>query len=71
MYVIALANLYAWTGEERSLTRHWDTAQRILEWAREYGDSDTTDSHRDRDTLAADPDTNTGAARAPRPDPVH
>jgi glycogen debranching enzyme len=40
MYVIALANLYAWTGDERCLTRHWDTAQRILEWAREYGDRD-------------------------------
>jgi glycogen debranching enzyme len=40
MYVIALANLYAWSGDERRLTRHWETAQRILEWAREYGDRD-------------------------------
>jgi glycogen debranching enzyme len=40
MYVIALANLYTWSGDEACLTRHWDTAQRILEWAREYGDRD-------------------------------
>ena len=40
MYVIALANLYAWTGDKAALARHWDTARRIMEWAREYGDAD-------------------------------
>jgi glycogen debranching enzyme len=40
MFVIALANLYAWTGDEARLRRHWDTARRILEWAHEYGDRD-------------------------------
>jgi glycogen debranching enzyme len=40
MYVIALAHLYAWTGERMQLARHWDTARRILDWAREYGDRD-------------------------------
>jgi glycogen debranching enzyme len=39
-YVISLANLYAWTGDERQLSQHWDAARRILDWAREYGDSD-------------------------------
>ncbi len=40
MYVIALAHLYAWTGEKTRLARHWDTARRILDWARAYGDAD-------------------------------
>ena len=40
MYVISLANLWAWTGDRRLVQRHWDTARRILEWAREHGDSD-------------------------------
>jgi glycogen debranching enzyme len=40
MFVIALANLYAWTGERDAVRRHWDTARRILDWAREYGDAD-------------------------------
>ncbi|HYT66060.1 MAG TPA: glycogen debranching N-terminal domain-containing protein [Vicinamibacterales bacterium] len=40
MYVIALANLFAWTGDHRRLDAHWDTARRILDWAREYGDAD-------------------------------
>jgi glycogen debranching enzyme len=40
MYVISLANLYAWTGERRTLARHWDSVRRILDWAREYGDRD-------------------------------
>jgi glycogen debranching enzyme len=40
MFVIALANLYAWTGDRRVLERHWDAARRILEWAREHGDAD-------------------------------
>ena len=40
MYVIALANLFAWSGDLRQLDRHWDAARRILDWAREYGDLD-------------------------------
>ena len=40
MFVIALANLYAWTGDRRRVERHWDTARRILDWARDYGDAD-------------------------------
>ncbi len=40
MFVVSLANLYAWTGEKACLRRHWDAARRILEWAREYGDAD-------------------------------
>jgi glycogen debranching enzyme len=40
MFVISLANLWAWTGDRRHVERHWDTARRILDWAREYGDMD-------------------------------
>ena len=40
MFVISLANLYAWTGDEGRLRRYWDTARRILDWARDYGDRD-------------------------------
>ncbi|HEX3130396.1 MAG TPA: glycogen debranching N-terminal domain-containing protein [Thermoanaerobaculia bacterium] len=40
MYVISLANLYAWTGERELVERHWETACRILEWARTHGDRD-------------------------------
>jgi glycogen debranching enzyme len=40
MFVISLANLWAWTGDRRHLERHWDTARRILDWAGRYGDLD-------------------------------
>jgi glycogen debranching enzyme len=40
MFVISLANLWAWTGDRQHLVRHWDTARRILDWARDYGDMD-------------------------------
>jgi glycogen debranching enzyme len=40
MYVISLANLWAWTGKRSFLEKHWDTARRILDWAREVGDPD-------------------------------
>ena len=40
MFVIALANLHAWTGNKVLLEKHWDTARRILDWAREHGDQD-------------------------------
>jgi glycogen debranching enzyme len=40
MFVISLANLYAWTGYPECLRRHWDAARRILDWARDRGDQD-------------------------------
>ena len=40
MYVISLANLFAWSGDPGCVRRHWDTARRIMEWARERGDMD-------------------------------
>jgi glycogen debranching enzyme len=40
MFVISLAQLYAWTGEKKRITRFWDSARLILDWAREYGDRD-------------------------------
>jgi glycogen debranching enzyme len=40
MFVIALGHLYAWSGDTRSIRRHWDVARRILDWARRDGDKD-------------------------------
>ena len=40
MFIIALGNAYAWSGERSLLVRYRDTATRILDWAREYGDRD-------------------------------
>src|SRR5262249_15861993 len=40
MFVVSLANLWAWTGDRRLVERHWDTVRRILDWARDYGDMD-------------------------------
>ena len=40
MYVISLAQLYAWTGDADRIRKHWDVARRILDWAREFGDRD-------------------------------
>jgi glycogen debranching enzyme len=40
MFVISLANLWAWTGDRSVVEQHWDTARRILDWAREHGDLD-------------------------------
>ena len=40
MFVISLANLYVWVGDTNVIRRHWDTARRILDWARKYGDRD-------------------------------
>lgn len=40
LFVLSLAHLYSWTGKRESLERHWDTARRILDWARDYGDMD-------------------------------
>jgi glycogen debranching enzyme len=40
MYVIALANLFAWNGDLERVRRHWDVARRIMDWARQRGDID-------------------------------
>lgn len=40
MFVISLANLFAWTGDRRRVERFWDAARRLLDWARERGDAD-------------------------------
>src|SRR5262245_38764615 len=40
MFVISLANLYAWVGDIGVIRRHWTTARRILDWASRYGDRD-------------------------------
>jgi glycogen debranching enzyme len=39
-FLFALGQLYSWSGEERLLKQHFDTARRILDWARERGDLD-------------------------------
>jgi glycogen debranching enzyme len=39
-FVIALAHHFAWSGDRKFLDRHWDSARRILDWARERGDRD-------------------------------
>ena len=43
MFVVSLAHLYAWTGEQANLERHWDAARRALDWARDAGDRDGGD----------------------------
>jgi glycogen debranching enzyme len=40
MFVISLADLYAWRGDRAVIDRHWQTAVRILDWARTRGDRD-------------------------------
>jgi glycogen debranching enzyme len=40
MFVIALANLWAWTGDRERVQRHLPAARRILDWARTFGDRD-------------------------------
>ena len=40
MFIIAMAQLYAWTGDASLVRKHWDVARRILDWAREFGDND-------------------------------
>ena len=40
LFVIALSQLYAWTGDTSLLKKHWDVARRVLDWARERGDRD-------------------------------
>jgi glycogen debranching enzyme len=40
MFIIGLGQLFAWTGDKKTLRRFWPTALRVLEWARRYGDAD-------------------------------
>jgi glycogen debranching enzyme len=59
MFVIALANLWAWTGRDADVNRHWDTARRILDWAREHGDADR-DGYLEYKTRSSDGAKNQG-----------
>ncbi|MGH7517701.1 MAG: glycogen debranching N-terminal domain-containing protein [Gemmatimonadales bacterium] len=59
MFVISLAHLYAWSGDEAHLKRHWDAAQRALDWARKRGDRDG-DGYLDYLTLAEQGPKNQG-----------
>jgi len=40
MFVIALAHSFAWSGDKEHVRREWDTARRIMDWARDFGDRD-------------------------------
>jgi glycogen debranching enzyme len=40
MFVIALAQLYGWTGRDDLLESHWDAARRVLDWARALAGGD-------------------------------
>jgi glycogen debranching enzyme len=40
MFVLALSELWHWTGDDAYLRRHIDVARRALEWARRFGDLD-------------------------------
>jgi glycogen debranching enzyme len=40
MFVVSLAHLYAWSGDDDHLKSHWDAARRALDWARTRGDRD-------------------------------
>ncbi|HLT48632.1 MAG TPA: glycogen debranching N-terminal domain-containing protein [Rubricoccaceae bacterium] len=40
MFVVALAQLYGWTGRDDLIEKHWDAVRRILDWARTHGDAD-------------------------------
>ncbi|HJR51646.1 MAG TPA: glycogen debranching N-terminal domain-containing protein [Gemmatimonadales bacterium] len=59
MFVVALAHLYAWTGEKADVKRHWDAARRALDWARERGDGDG-DGYLEYQTLAEQGPKNQG-----------
>jgi glycogen debranching enzyme len=59
MFVIALAHLYAWTGEKADVERHWDAARRALDWARDLGDRDG-DGYLEYQTLAEQGPKNQG-----------
>lgn len=38
MFILALGNAYAWSGDRSLLERHWAAAQRVPACARDYGD---------------------------------
>ncbi|HEX6939199.1 MAG TPA: glycogen debranching N-terminal domain-containing protein [Longimicrobiales bacterium] len=40
MFVLALSELWHWTGDDGALRRYVDTALRTFDWARRYGDRD-------------------------------
>src|SRR5207244_1522806 len=39
-FIFTWAQLYAWSGDNSYLERHFDTARRILDWAERFGDID-------------------------------
>lgn len=39
-FIFALGEAYSWAGDKQILERHYATAIRILNWAREFGDKD-------------------------------
>ena len=51
MFVVSLAQLFAWTADRSALERHWDAARRVLDWARTYGDRDG-DGYLEYETLS-------------------
>jgi glycogen debranching enzyme len=53
MFILAMGNAYAWSGDRALLERHWDTAQRVLDWEREYADMDD-DRYLEYETRAPD-----------------
>src|SRR4026207_208054 len=59
MFVVSLANLYAWVGDTQLIRRHWAAARRILDWARQYGDRDS-DGYLEYLTRSADGTKNQG-----------
>ena len=59
MLPIALGQLWAWTGDERAVRSHWDSARKILDWARHYGDRDD-DGYLEYLTLAPEGPKNLG-----------
>jgi glycogen debranching enzyme len=40
MYIIAVGNAYAWSGDRGLVERNWGPMRRVLDWAREDGDPD-------------------------------
>lgn len=40
MFIIALGQLFAWTGDKSALQQHWEVVEGILEWAEKFGDRD-------------------------------
>ena len=40
MFVISLAQMYAWSGKKEVVERHWEDAEAVMEWAERDGDRD-------------------------------